>query len=181
MELSLSAQAAYFVRSMALGLAMGAAYDVLRCLRMLFRFRDPAVTISDILFFTVCGLVTSLFALPFNQGEVRVFVILGEAAAFLTYRMTVGSIMGKIYSRFSVILRKIIQKIHKIFEKTYDLLLKLTCGLVYNIGVIIDRLRRSAADRMKKHRSADSKVAAGRKDKRHEQKNKKNRIKGGGA
>ena len=152
MELSLSAQAAYFLRSLALGLVLGAAYDLLRALRMLLRMRRFAVNVSDVLFFTLCGVATSLFALPFNKGEVRVFVIVGEAAALLTYRLTVGSIMGKFYGWLAVILRKIIQKVHKIIEKTFHLLLKLTGGLVYNINVLIDGLRKCASGQIQKHR-----------------------------
>ena len=181
MGLSLSAQAAYFLRSLALGLVMGAAYDILRAVRMLFRMRRLGVNISDILFFTLCGIVTSLFALPFNKGEVRVFVIAAEAAAFLGYRLTVGSIMGKFYAWLTAILRKIIQKIHKIIEKTFRLLLKLTGCLVYNVGVVIDRLRKHAADHIQKHRAGKIHRPV-RKDRRYEQKKyKKSRSEGGGA
>lgn len=182
MGLSLSAQGAYFLWSLALGLAMGAAYDILRAVRMLFKLKHTAVTVTDILFFTLCGFATSILALPFNKGEVRVFVIAGEAAAFLLYRLTVGSIMGKIYAPLTAFLRKFIQKIHKIIEKTYDLLLKMTHGLVYNVGVVIDRLYHSTIRHLKSHRSAKVKVQADRKDRIHEQKKfKKSRNKGGGA
>ena len=182
MGLSLSAQGAYFLWSLALGLVMGAAYDFLRALRMLFKLRRIAVTVTDILFFALCGFATSIMALPFNKGEVRVFVIAGEAAAFLLYRFTIGSIMGKIYTPLTSFLRKTIQKVHKIIEKTYDLLLKMTHGLVYNVGVIIDRLYHCAIGRLKIYRSAKVKAGADRKDRIHEQKKfKKSRSKGGGA
>ncbi len=180
--LSLSAQAAYFLWSLALGLVLGAAYDLMRAVRMLFKARQIAVTFSDILFFALCGFVTSLFALPFNKGGVRVFVIVGEAAAFLVYRLTIGSIMGKFYAWLSRFLRKFIQKIVKIIQKTFDFLLKLTHALVYNIGVLIDGLRRRVTGQIKKLRTAGSKRSAGRKDRMYEQKkNKKSGYKGGGA
>ena len=117
MGLSLPGQTAYFLWSIALGLVLGAIYDLIRAVRILIRARDLHVIISDIIFFAVCGVVTSLFALPFNKGDVRAFIIFGEAAGFLIYRLTLGSIMGKIYSHTAVVLRTIIQKIYLTINK----------------------------------------------------------------
>lgn len=143
MWLSLSGQATYFLLSLVLGLAFGAAYDVLRALRV-FTKAKGARSAADALFFVLCGVLTSLFALPLNKGGVRGFILFGEAVGFLTYRFTLGSIMGKFYSLVSVFLRNILQKVSEFLEKIFNLLLKAGAFMLYNIGVLIDRFRAMA-------------------------------------
>lgn len=173
MSLSLSGQAAYFLWSIVLGLVLGAIYDIVRAVRMLTKARQTAVIITDILFFTVCGVLTSLFALPFNKGSVRAFIIFGEAVGFLSYRLTAGSIIGKFYAHIARILRKFIQIIHKKIEVFFDLLLKMTSSLVYNVGVLLDVLLKKTTVIINKHRKAAKHKPGGRrKDIKHEQKNK---------
>ena len=173
MGFSLSGQTTYFLWSIVLGLALGALYDIVRAVRMLTKARQTAVIITDILFFTICGALTSLFALPFNKGSVRGFIIFGEAVGFLSYRLTAGSIMGKIYAHIARILRRIIQIIHKKIIVFFDLLLKMTSSLVYNVNVLIYKLRTGVSGYLKKHRKAAKQKKRGRrKDIKHEQKNK---------
>ena len=154
MGFSLSDQTAYFLWSIVFGMALAALYDLLRAVRMLTKARRTAVILTDILFFMLCGVLTSLFALPFNKGSVRAFIIFGESAGFLSYRLTAGSIMGKFYSRAAVILRRFVQKIHKIIQVFFDLLLKMTSSIVYNVNVLIELSFRKATDTINKHRSS---------------------------
>ena len=133
MWFSLADQTVYFLASIAMGAALAAVYDVLRALRMLMRAGRAAVLVTDILFFAFCGVATSLFALPFNKGNVRAFIVFGEAAGFLAYRLTLGSIFGKIYAAAAGFLRHIIRKICEILKKFYDFLLKAAGIMLYNI------------------------------------------------
>ena len=173
MGFSLSDQTAYFLWSIVFGMALAALYDLLRAVRMLTKARRTAVILTDILFFTLCGVLTSLFALPFNKGSVRAFIIFGESAGFLSYRLTAGSIMGKFYSRAAVILRRFVQKIHKIIQVFFDLLLKMTSSIVYNVNVLIELSFRKATDIINKHRrSVKIKSRTKRKDIYNEQRHK---------
>lgn len=173
MGFSLSDQTAYFLWSIVFGMALAALYDLLRAIRMLTKARRNAVILTDILFFTLCGVLTSLFALPFNKGSVRGFIIFGEAVGFLSYRLTLGSIMGKIYAHIARILRRFIQIIHKKIIVFFDLLLKMTSSLVYNVDVLIYKLRTGVSGYLKKHRkAAEQKKRGRRKDIKNEQKNK---------
>ena len=181
-RLSLADQTSYFLWSLALGLALGALYDIVRAVRMLTKARGVRVIISDILFFTVCGVITSLFALPFNKGDVRAFIIFGEAVGFLAYRLTLGSVMGKFYSHTAVFLRSFIQKIYKISEKFFDLLLKMIAVLVYNISEVIDKSLKRAAASLKKHMGASRNKKSKRrryKGRYNEQKRKKSEVRYG--
>ena len=92
MGISLSAQTAYFLWSLVLGVALGALYDVIRGVRMVLHAGKIHVLISDIVFFAACGVITSLFSLPFNKGDVRAFILFGEAVGFLAYRLTFANL-----------------------------------------------------------------------------------------
>lgn len=133
MRFSLTDQALFFLASIALGAAMAMIYDLIRAVRMLIRCGRVHILVSDILFFFVCGILTSLFALPFNKGGVRAFILFGEAVGFLTYRLTLGSIFGKFYAVIARLLRQFIRKICEKLKKIYDCLLKAGTFLLYNI------------------------------------------------
>ena len=147
MEISLSAQTAYFLWSPVMGIALAVLYDIVRAVRMAVRAGRNHVMISDIVFFAVCGVLTSLFALPFNKGGVRGFIVFGEAVGFLAYRLTLGSVMGKVYAFFARTLHGFVQKIRKILEKFFNYLLKAMGVMLYNISVVIDKLRKKALHR----------------------------------
>lgn len=172
MGISLSAQTAYFLWSLVLGVALGVLYDLIRAVRMVLRAGKIHVLISDILFFAVCGVITSLFSLPFNKGDVRVFILFGEAVGFLAYRITLGSVMGKVYAFFAKKIRSFVQKIRKILQIFFNYLLKSLAFVLYNVDVIIDKLYRFAVKRKQKHRAEKVKRQNRRihKDKHHEQK-----------
>ena len=93
MGITLSAQTAYFLWSLVMGLALGMMYDIVRAARMLLRAGRLHVTISDIIFFAVCGVLTSLFALPFNKGGVRGFIVFG-------FQRTFCAVLCKKYENF---------------------------------------------------------------------------------
>jgi spore cortex biosynthesis protein YabQ len=175
MGISLSAQTAYFLWSLVLGVALGMLYDVIRAARMVLRAGKIHVLISDIVFFTVCGVITSLFSLPFNKGDVRAFILFGEAVGLLTYRITMGSIMGKVYAFLARKIRSFVQKIRKILQIFFNYLLKSIAFVLYNVGVVIDKLHSFAAKKQQKHRAEKVKRQQWRiyKDKYHEQKRNK--------
>ena len=160
-------------------------YDLVRGLRLLIRARNAAVIVIDVLFFAVSGAITFLFALPFNKGSVRGFILFGEAVGFLAYRLTLGQIMGRFYAFLASKIQRIVQKIRKIIEKIFDLVLKAVSFIVYNINVVIYNLRRKHAEKAaEKRKKRIDKASAGEnrrshKDRKHEsEKNKKAAVRG---
>ena len=142
-DFSLSGQTVYFLASIALGALTAMIYDLVRAVRMLVRCSRIHVMISDVLFFFVCGILTTLFALPFNKGDVRAFILFGEAGGFLVYRLTLGSIFGKFYAAFARLLRRFIRNLCEKLKKFYDFLLKAIAFVLYNIVDLIDGIRRT--------------------------------------
>ena len=150
MWFSLSEQTAYFLWSVVFGAGAAALYDLIRAVRMALRSGRVQLLIGDVLFFTVCGILTSLFALPFNNGSVRAFIIFGEAAGFLCWRSTIGRITRRIYSILSKLFLCIMKKICDLLKKIFDFLLKTTALVVYNISEIIEAVKNRFAVKLRK-------------------------------
>ncbi len=158
MWLTLSEQTAYFLWSIVLGAFIAALYDIVRAVRSLLRAGKLHTILSDVLFFVLCGIMTSLFALPFNKGSVRVFILFGELIGFLCYRLTLGQVMGRIYSIMSKGIVWLARKICELLKKFFDLLLKTASFVLYNVGVLIDRSKQKVFAAGKKARKERRKV-----------------------
>ncbi len=180
MWFSLSEQTAYFLWSIVLGAFAAAVYDIVCAVRVFLRAGKFHVIISDILFFILCGILTSLFALPFNKGSVRVFIIFGEAIGFLCYRLTLGRFVGRFYGIMSKGITWILRKICEMLKKFFDLLLKTASFVVYNVSVLKDRFVKSVSARIKKVRKNRNDRRKVRKNNRHVRKTVKSRQSGTG-
>lgn len=172
MGISLSAQAAYFLWSLVLGIALGMLYDLVRAARMFFRAGNVHTTVSDIIFFIFCGVTTALFALPFNKGDVRGFILFGEAVGFIAYRLTLGCVMGKMYAFVAKKARSFVQFLRKKLQLFFDYLLKAIAFLLYNVTVVIDKSRQKATNAKQKRRAAKTRSCKQRlsKDNQYEKK-----------
>lgn len=140
MWFSLSDQTAYFLSSLLFGAAIGVFYDVFRIVRLIFNNTKKVTLISDILFFSVIGITSSIFSIPFNSVGVRMFVIVGELIGFLVYRFTFGEISIKFYSLIIKLFKKFFTKSTKILKNFFNILLKMAAFMVYNVGAKMYKL-----------------------------------------
>ena len=81
--LTIADQTRLFLLALGLGFLLGIVYDLFRVVRMAFTMRRVGV------FDTRCAFFPHLvppppffFCLPFNQGEIRGFIIAGEGLGF---------------------------------------------------------------------------------------------------
>lgn len=122
-----------FLFSLLWGMFIYIAYDVFRFIRCLFRYNKKVVFITDILFMTLFAVAAFMFALAYNFGQLRIYMMVGFLTSFFVLRLTVGRlsivIFSKLYSIFCAISRKIIN----FFKKNLAKLLKLFTPLVYNL------------------------------------------------
>ncbi len=95
MTVSVSAQMLLFCLSLALGGAFGLVYDLLYGFRRLFPCGRAPAFAADCLYLLLCGAATFLFLLIGNAGEVRLFVLAGEALGFVIYRFTLGVLVSR--------------------------------------------------------------------------------------
>ena len=162
---TLSQQTVYFLASIAFGAALAVLYGVIRLFRYAVHSRTLPVILSDIFFFIAAGVLTSLFSLPFNKGEVRGFIIVGELIGFLTIHLTLGSLCARASEAFMMSLGKFGRKISKIVKKLFEKVLKFMHFILYNISELIGRIRRKVSDKKPKYQVRKSKNEYKRKKK----------------
>ena len=141
MGFSLADQTVYFLYSLLFGVMLSALYDVVRILRFMGFTKLWQIILTDILYFFVCAVLTVLFALPFNKGSVRYFVLFGEAVGFIVYRFTLGEQMATVYCFIIRVVRKVAQKSLKYLLIFSNKVLKANRFVVYNVGVIIHKVQ----------------------------------------
>lgn len=125
MEISVAEQTWMFLASVALGAALGVCYDVFRILRIAIPHRSAAVIAEDILFFALCAAATFCFLLAAGDGQLRAFVLIGEAIGGILYYCTVGVlvigmakwIIGAIKWVFSTIWKVFIRPVCNLIKK----------------------------------------------------------------
>lgn len=141
MGFSLADQTVYFLYSLLFGVMLSALYDVVRIFRFMGFTKLWQIILTDILYFFVCAVLTVLFALPFNKGSVRYFVLFGEAVGFIVYRFTLGEKMAVVYCFIIRLVRKLAQKSLKYLLIFSNKVLKANRFVVYNVGVIIHKVQ----------------------------------------
>lgn len=75
------------------GFLLGAFYDVFRVIRLMMKPSAKWVFVQDLLFFSISAMVTFLFALAVNGGELRLYLIVGLTVGFTAYLVTVGRLV----------------------------------------------------------------------------------------
>ena len=132
MELTFAAQSLAFALAVVLGAAMGAAYIVLRLLRLTFGFGKILTAVCDTAFMLLFSLCLFFFSLSYLSGYFRLYLIpaaaLGFAACMLTLGKAVDLVLSPVIGFVHSTLQKIFTKL-KIFAKK---LLKTACKLLYN-------------------------------------------------
>ncbi len=96
-EISLKGQLLSFAAALVLGAALCLFYDVLRALRSTGFNSFAAVTVTDIFFWLTAAVFTFLLLLGLSGGEIRGYVLLGEAAGFVLCRVTLSKLMFSVF------------------------------------------------------------------------------------
>lgn len=132
-SLSLAQQTKGFLLALGMGFLLGILYDLIRIIRISISRGKAAIIICDMIFCALACLFTFLFCLTVNEGEIRLYLVLGEAAGFLTYYFSLGAVIFSFSEKiigfiknffrsvFGVIFlpfKLVFGKIRKLFNKT---------------------------------------------------------------
>lgn len=106
----LNYQVCVFFYSILLGFFLGVVYDIFRLFRIIINTSNIWIFCQDILYFILSSLITFIFILTFNNGEFRLYVILGECIGWIIYYASLGewiySIARKIKHKIELKTRK---------------------------------------------------------------------------
>ncbi len=114
MEFLIRTQTLIFLQACLLGALLGILYDIFKTIRMLFLFPKFLVIISDIIYSVVVIVFTFSFALGFNDGRLRAFILLGEFLGIALYFCTISIVIMKIVKFFIILIRKVVKNFFKI-------------------------------------------------------------------
>ena len=97
------------------GVVLGVLFDFFRVLRKTFKTGDFVTYIEDILYWILAGIIILYNIWFFNDGEIRVFMILGILMGAIIYCLTLSPIFIKIDYFF-------MKKIKAVFTLLYNIL-----------------------------------------------------------
>ena len=97
-----------------LGVCLGAVYDILRLIRILFKHSTVALSTEDIIFCLCIIFPVFTFVVKINNGVFRLYLVVGVVMGFWLYResigrfilWSIGGILGKIRKTVIKLLKK---------------------------------------------------------------------------
>ncbi len=122
MYLPSSAQQTYaFLLCIGFGFLLGIFYHFTQFfIKVILPFKK-GIIVGDILYCIVCGFSLYCFLLCINNGEVRLFTLLGLFLGFIIYYFTFGTVVAKFFNTFAKMLFKILSPfkhfVNKIVKK----------------------------------------------------------------
>ena len=134
MELSFAEQTLAFGYSVVLGAALAVLYGVIKFFRFAFSFGKAAVVACDVAFMLIWALCVFYFSLAFLRGSIRVHIIIGSGLGFALWRLTAGRQAFRLYRPVVRFFRSLFQKICRKLKIYSKYLLKIACGILYNIS-----------------------------------------------
>lgn len=118
-------QVGLFLMSLGVGFILGILYDLLRTVRISFTKGKVFVFIFDVLYFLLFGLITILFVLASNKGELRFYLIFGEVCGALLYYFSFGLVAIKLSDFVSRWIQKIFSFVFRAVFLPFRLIFRL--------------------------------------------------------
>lgn len=107
------------------GVVLGALFDFFRVLRKTFKTIDLITYLEDILYWILSGIIILYNIWFFNDGEIRVFMILGILMGAIIYALTLSQTFIKIDYFFMKKIKIIFTFLYKIFKIPIEIIKKL--------------------------------------------------------
>jgi len=122
-------QAYLFLIFIVNGILIGLLFDFFRILRKTFETKDFITYIEDFLFWVLTGIILLYSIFTFNNGEIRLFMILAVLLGVTMYMIFISSYIIKINVAIINFIKNIIRTIFNVliipFKFLYNLLKKL--------------------------------------------------------
>lgn len=116
-----SQQLRLFMLSLGLGFLLGIAYDLFRTLRLIL-LRNPGkytLFVQDIIYVVLCAIVSFLFLLSENYGEIRAYVPAGEIIGFFVYYFTIGVLTMRVGDSVANAVHKFLNRLKNIILRPF--------------------------------------------------------------
>lgn len=146
-EISNYNQIITFLLSLCLGAIFCAIYDIIRAMRKVCINSFFAVTITDILIWILYAFATFVFLISRTNGEIRGYVLAGEATGFVLFRLSFSRLLFPflqfVFIKTAAVNEKITRYIGWFYAKSEYLILK-TSKSVFKIFKSAKKLLKNA-------------------------------------
>ncbi|WP_162840357.1 spore cortex biosynthesis protein YabQ [Acetanaerobacterium elongatum] len=113
MEVVVSHQTVLFLQACLLGFLLGIFYEIFRILRLLIQTGPVAIFVQDILYWSVSALISFLFILAVNSGQLRIFLLLGIVIGMVVYFLTLGVLVMKASKAIIAFIHRVMRFIYR--------------------------------------------------------------------
>ena len=120
MEIHIKEQLIIFLQSIVCGFFLGVVYEAFRTLHKIHKNSAVLMFFEDVIYAIISALITFLFIMAVNKGEIRAYILIGIAIGFLSYYQTLGRILNKL---FELVFRCVSNVVKKLFAPLKKLIL----------------------------------------------------------
>ncbi len=138
-------QLAIFALSLGLGFLLGVLYDIIRALRLSITKSKIVLIICDIVYFVLFGIISFLFILALNKGEIRFYIIIGELIGAFFYYISLGTAVIKITNKAVSLLRKFYTLVFKIISAPFRGLAKVFSGIFKKLRKLFKKTEKKSS------------------------------------
>ena len=117
-------QALLFLIFIVNGIIIGLLFDFFRILRRSFKTKDFITYIEDILFWVLTGLLLLYSIFTFNNGEIRLYMLIGAILGCIIYMLSISNFIVKINTKIIISLKNILSKIINIIFIPFKFIIK---------------------------------------------------------
>lgn len=103
-----------FIVFILVGFLIGLLFDMFRISRRTFKTSDIVTSIEDILFWILSGLLIIFSLFKFNNGDIRVYIIIGLIAGISIYILVFSKLIINTLVKIITFIKEIISKIIKV-------------------------------------------------------------------
>jgi spore cortex biosynthesis protein YabQ len=153
--ISVAQQTIAFLTACLFGMALGAIYDVFRIFRIAIPCGKIVIFIQDIIFWILCAVLSFLFMLYTNNGEIRFFYIFGECLGFCIYYFTIGILIFNSAKAITQFIKKLLMVFARFVLKPIWKLIVIIFSLIFKLLANIKNFMKNKAKVCKTHLQVD--------------------------
>lgn len=127
-EISVYNQILTFLWSLVLGAVWCLTYDIICAMRRVYEWSYWIVFISDVLMWVIYAFITFIFLISRTNGEIRSYVLLGEALGFFLLRISISKFVVMffvfVFTKIKTVCNYAQYGFYHFFEKLEKIILK---------------------------------------------------------
>lgn len=152
------------------GIVIGILFDIFRILRKSFKTPDIITYIEDICFWLLTGSILLYLLFKTNDGEIRLYNIIGIITGNLLYMIYISKYFIKINVKILLSLKKICIKIFNIIFLPIKISFKFLKKILKPISFLVINIKKSTFNILSLNKNNEEKIVKSHKNKKNTKK-----------